>query len=596
MHIPSSNPHDSVFYRYTLHPYRHTPDMESGRANAPVVIVGAGPIGLATAIDLARFGVPSIVLEQDLQICHGSRAIVLTRRSLEILQQLGVEEPFCRKGLPWSFGRSFYRGREVYRMIMPHEDDDRFLPGLNIQQQYMEEFLVDFCERNSLVDLRWGQQVVGISQTADAATLRIDTPEGEYDLRCDWVIAADGGRSSLRKLLGLRMEGRSYAGNFVIADIKAKIDLPTERLCYFDPAWNPGNNVLVHRQPDEMWRIDFRLPDGETTEQALEPATLSQRIEAVLEMIGQKTAWQLDWATVYSANTLTLPDFVHGRVLLTGDAAHLLPIFGVRGCNTGLQDCNNMAWKLAFVIKGWSSPALLNTYSSERVQAAREICEEGGKSTRFMTPPTAGARLMRDAVLSLSLGEDFPKDLLHWRTSRPHDYHLSPLNSFPEADAVFTDGIALGQPARNVKLGDDDYLFDRFDALAGFHVVLFTADADLTDDLKQILLEATRQPFPVIRTLVSTRPAAPKGHGADLLILDAAGRVTRRYGARRGTVYVLRPDLHVCARWLTADAAQVSQALRIAAAYANNLPEVAQRAAANPGSPTNRAVRRGRPA
>ena len=176
MHIPSSEPRDSVFYHYAIHPYRRTPDMDSGKAAAPVVIVGAGPIGLVTAIDLARFGVASIVLEQDLQICHGSRAIVLTRRSLEILQQVGVEEPFCRKGLPWSFGRSFYRGREVYRMIMPHDDDDRFLPGLNIQQQYMEEFLVDACERNSLIDLRWGQKVVGISQTPrmppDCASIR----------------------------------------------------------------------------------------------------------------------------------------------------------------------------------------------------------------------------------------------------------------------------------------------------------------------------------------------------------------------------------------------------------------------------------------
>jgi 3-(3-hydroxy-phenyl)propionate hydroxylase len=565
MHLPSSEPRASVFYKYKIHPYRHTRDMDSGRADAPVVIVGAGPIGLVTAIDLARFGVASILLEQDLQICHGSRAIVLTRRSLEILQQVGVDRPFREKGLPWSFGRSFYRGREVYRMIMPHDDNDRFLPGLNIQQQYMEEFLVDFCERNPLVDLRWGQKVVGISQTADVVTLHIDTPEGEYDLNCDWVVAADGGRSSIRRLLGLRMEGRSYPGNLVIADNKSKIDLPTERLCYFDPAWNPGNNVLVHRQPDNMWRIDFRLPDGETPEQALEPATLNQRINAVLEMIRRKTSWQLDWATVYSANTLTLPDFVHGRVLLTGDAAHLLPIFGVRGCNTGLQDCNNLAWKLAFVIQGWSGSALLASYSSERVQAAREICEEGGKSTRFMTPPTAGARLMRDAVLSLCLAEEFPKDLLHWRTSRPHDYLLSPLNSFSEADAAFTQGIASGQPARNVKLGDDDYLLDRFDAGAGFHVMVFTEDEDLTDDIVQILVEAQRQPFPVIRALVSVRPFPAHHDCADLVIADPARRVTLRYGARAGTVYVLRPDLHVCARWLKTDAGQVGRALRIGA-------------------------------
>jgi 3-(3-hydroxy-phenyl)propionate hydroxylase len=284
-------------------------------------------------------------------------------------------------------------------------------------------------------------------------------------------------------------------------------------------------------------------------------------------------------------------------VLFTGDAAHLLPIFGVRGCNTGLQDSNNMAWKLAFVIKGWSHPALLDTYSGERVQAAREICEEGGKSTRFMTPPTAGARLMRDAVLSLTLTEDFPKDLLHWRTSRPHDYHLSPLNSFAEADAVFTDGVAIGQPARNVKLGADDYLFDRIDARAGFHVVLFADDAMLGEDLRQILIEAARQPFPVIRTLVTTRPATSPVPCADLHILDAAGRVMRRYGARSGTVYVLRPDLHVCARWLSTDAAQVCRALHIGAASAGAASAGAARpTAAAPGRATDPAMPRRRPA
>jgi 3-(3-hydroxy-phenyl)propionate hydroxylase len=565
MHSPSSEPRASVFYNYKIHPYRHSPDRDSGRAGAPVVIVGAGPIGLATAIDLARFGVASIVLDEDLQVSHGSRAIVLTRRSMEILQQLGVAAPFREKGLPWAFGRSFYRGKEVYRMVMPHDEDDRFLPGLNIQQQYIEEYLIDFCAKSPLIDVRWGQKLVGIAQTADAATLRIDTPEGEYDMSADWVIAADGGRSTIRKLMGLRMEGRSYPGNFVIADIKAKVDLPTERLCYFDPAWNPGNNVLVHRQPDDLWRIDFRLPDDETPEQALEPATLSRRIDAVLGMIRRKVPWQLDWATVYTANTLTLPQFVHGRVIFTGDAAHLLPIFGVRGCNTGLQDCNDLAWKLAFVVKGWSRPALLDSYSSERVQAAREICEEGGKSTRFMTPPTAGARLMRDAVLSFCLSEEFPKDLLHWRTSRPHDYRLSPLNSFAEADAAFAGGIAIGQPVRNVKLGDDDYFLDRIDAGAGFHLIAFTDDGAPGGELDRILTEAAHQRFPVIRVLVGRRVDPSCASRAERVIADPQGRIAAKYAARSGTVYLLRPDLHVCARWREGTVAFVHGALRIAA-------------------------------
>ncbi len=565
MHSPSSEPRASIFYTYKIHPYRHSPDMDSGRAGAPVVIVGAGPIGLATAIDLSRFGVASILLDEDLQVSHGSRAIVITRRSMEILQQLGVAKPFREKGLPWSFGRSFYRDKEVYRMVLPHDPDDRYLPGLNIQQQYIEEYLIEFCAKNPLIDVRWGQKVVGIAQGSDAATLRIDTPEGEYDLSANWVIAADGGRSTIRKLMGLRMEGRSYPGNFVIADIKAKIDLPTERLCYFDPDWNPGNNVLVHRQPDDLWRIDFRLPDDETPEQALEPATLSRRIDAVLAMIRRKVPWLLDWATVYTANTLTLPRFVHGRIIFTGDAAHLLPIFGVRGCNTGFQDGNNLAWKLAFVVRGWSRTSLLDTYSSERVQAAREICEEGGKSTRFMTPPTAGARLMRDAVLSFCLSEEFPKDLLHWRTSRPHDYRLSPLNSFDEADAAFNGGIAIGQPVRNVKLGDDDYFLDRLDAGAGFHLIAFAGGGEVSGELERILTAAAHQPFSVIRVLIGRRADESYANRAELLIADPQGRIAAKFAAQAGTVYLLRPDLHVCARWHEGRAPDVNRALGIAA-------------------------------
>jgi 3-(3-hydroxy-phenyl)propionate hydroxylase len=248
-----------------------------------------------------------VLLEAERQISHGSRAIVLARHSMEILQHAGVAAPFVEKGLPWSQGRSFFRGKQVYQMVMPHDPHDRFLPGLNLCQQYIEEFLVEAAQRTGLVDLRWGSMVTGISQVADGVTLTVDTPAGEYRLAADYAVAADGGRSPLRRMMGLRMKGRAYAGNFVIADIKAKIDLPTERLCFFDPDWNPGNNVLVHRQPDDIWRLDFRLPDDETAERALDKDCLSERIDLILRMIGRPVPWQLDWATVYSASTLTLP-------------------------------------------------------------------------------------------------------------------------------------------------------------------------------------------------------------------------------------------------------------------------------------------------
>jgi 3-(3-hydroxy-phenyl)propionate hydroxylase len=192
----------------------------------------------------------------------------------------------------------------------------------------------------------------------------------------------------------------------------------------------------MHREPHGIWRVDYQLPPGETPEQALQPASLKARIDAQLAMIGHAgTPWQMDWCSVYSARALTLPDYVHGRVLFTGDAAHLLPIFGVRGANTGFQDAQGLAWQLAAVVRAPGPSRCWPSYSAERVAAAREIIDEAGKSTRFMTPPTRGFRLLRDAVLSLSLSQDFVRPLYHWRTSRPHEYTRSPLNSAGDDNA-----------------------------------------------------------------------------------------------------------------------------------------------------------------
>lgn len=561
MHTPDAQPRSSVFYNYKIYP-PFDPGSRAGSSRAKVVIAGAGPIGMVTALDLARFGVPSIVLEQERQVSHGSRALALTRRSMEILQQAGVADRFIEKGLPWSNGRSFYRGKEVYRMEMPHDADDRFWPATNLQQQYIEEYLVDAIERNPFIELRWGCKVVALTQKPDAVELQVDTPFGDYALSTEWLVAADGGRSAIRKMLDLRMEGKSYTGNFVIADIKADLPLPTERLCFFDPEWSPGNNALIHRAPDGLWRFDFRLPEDQSPEQALDPACLNDRIDQMLKMIGYEVPWQLDWATVYSANALTLSDYVCGRVLFTGDAAHLLPIFGVRGANTGFQDCENLAWKLAFVVKGLSERSLLESYSLERVQAAREICDEAGKTTRFMTPPTQGFRLMRDAVLSLSLSQEFPRDLLHWRTSRPHVYGNSPLNSFPQDDAAFDGGVECGEAARNVKLAADGYLLDRM--RAGFHLLCFAGDEGLSAELSQVLEDVRDRAVPVVLVVVCNRATADIKANADVVIEDKEGRVARKYAAQSGTVYLLRPDLHVCARWRQTSAAKIAAALDMA--------------------------------
>ncbi|WP_342133131.1 FAD-dependent monooxygenase [Hydrogenophaga sp. OTU3427] len=557
MHQPTAEPRPSIYYQYQV----FQPWLPSEHAEAqhhPVAIVGAGPAGMVTALELARHGVRSVVLSAERQLSQGSRAIVFTRRSMEILQQVGVAERMTEGGLPWRFGNSYYRGQRVFRMEAPHDADDRFFPMLNVQQQYMEEYLHEACQASPLIDFRWGNKVVSVEQSADAATVQVDTPEGPYTLTTDWLVAADGGRSPIRTAMNLQMEGASYEGFFVIADIKIDLPLPTERLAYFDPEWNPGNTILMHREPHGIWRVDYQLPPGETPEEALRPESLQARIDAQLAMIGfAGTPWEMDWSSVYSARTLTLPDYVHGRVIFTGDAAHLLPIFGVRGANTAFQDAQSLGWHLALVAKGVAHRRLLANHSAERVGAAREIIDEAGKSTRFMAPPSAGFRLLRDAVLSLSLTQDFVRPLYHWRTSRPHAYSHSVLNSSGDDNALFTAGPAHGAPPQNIRLGADDFLLDHLGG--GFDLLYFTEDAAVPAPLLAVVKEARARGVPL--KLIAVGADTPVA-GADLTLADASGHFRQRYGVlASGGAYLLRPDQHVCARWLTLDATRLKAAL-----------------------------------
>ena len=563
MHQPTTQPRPSIYYDYKVHaPW--LPSQHGTQERQQVVIAGSGPAGMVAALELARHGVPSVVVTSELQVSQGSRAIVFTRRSMEILQQVGVAGRMMQSGLPWRFGNSIYKGQTVFRMEAPHDADDRFFPMLNLQQQYMEEYLLGACAASPLIDFRWGNKVVRVEQQADHARVTLDTPEGEYVLETDWLIAADGGRSEIRSMLGLKMEGASYEGFFVIADIRIDLPLPTERLAFFDPVWNPGNTILMHREPHGIWRVDYQLPPGESPEEALKPESLKSRIDAQLEMIGHGgTPWEMDWSSVYSARTLTLPDYVVGRVLFTGDAAHLLPIFGVRGANTAFQDAQSLAWHLAFVIKGLAGEQLLANHSAERVGAAREIIDEAGKSTRFMTPPTRGFRVLRDAVLSLSRTQDFVRPLYHWRTSRPHEYTHSVLNSSGDDNALFTAGPAHGAPPQNVRLGADDFLLDHLGG--GFDLLYFSDAAAVPQPLQDVIAAVRVRGVPVRLTAIGATDAV---QSADLSLPDTDGQLRQRYGIPfSGGAYLLRPDQHVCARWLTLDAT------RLQAAFDQALPQ-----------------------
>ncbi|MEG1118428.1 MAG: FAD-dependent monooxygenase, partial [Janthinobacterium sp.] len=292
------------------------------------------------------------------------------------------------------------------------------------------------------IDIRWQTRVTGVDKRADGATVTVATPDASYQIETDWLVAADGGRSVVREALGLKLQGTSYEGRYVIVDIHLKSDRPTERLAYFDPPSNPGSTVLVHKQPDDIWRIDYQLRDDEDAQTAVLLENVAPRVDSLLAMMGETAPWHPVWITIYKANALTLEKYRHGPVLFAGDAAHLVPIFGVRGANSGIDDADNLAWKLAYVVKGLAPQALLDSYSDERVYAAHENLRHGTKSTEFMAPPTFAFDLMRTAVLGLAGKHAHVRSLINPRQTSAIAYAQSPLNAL-ESD-VFAAGPAPG--------------------------------------------------------------------------------------------------------------------------------------------------------
>ncbi|MGQ3004301.1 MAG: FAD-dependent monooxygenase, partial [Hydrogenophaga sp.] len=357
-----------------------------------------------------------LVIEADEGYCTGSRAICISRRSQEILGWVGADAPLVAKGLSWTGGRSHWRDTEVLHFEMPTEPTQRFAPMVNIQQFYVEEFAHQAAQaQGGFARVQWASRVVAVRPQAQGVQVEIQTPEGSQTVEAAYVVACDGGRSTVREQLGLQLEGTQYDGKYVIVDVVQKTRRAVERLAWFDPPSNPGSTILMHRQPDDVWRIDYQIRDDEDPVEAVKPENVLPRVQSHLAMIGENEPWEPLWISIYNAKCLTLPSYRHGRVFFAGDAAHLVPIFGVRGLNSGLDDAGNLAWKLARVVRGESPDALLDSYSTERVHATRENIAYGAKSTEFMAPPNFAYQLMREATLRLAVSDEQVRSLINPR-------------------------------------------------------------------------------------------------------------------------------------------------------------------------------------
>ncbi|MEH2546159.1 3-(3-hydroxy-phenyl)propionate hydroxylase [Bradyrhizobium sp. AZCC 2262] len=533
---------ESLYFDYPRFAARRVAELDGAAARHPVLIVGAGPIGMTAALVLARYGIKSVLIERKDTFNDGSRAICIARPSMHILERVGAVAPFVEKALGWRFGRSYYRGEQIFRLEMPQPPGEKYLPMYNLQQQYIEKFLHDAVATSDLIDMRWQSELSAIELHNDGVSARISSPEGDYRLDADYVLAADGARSPIRSMLGLRLKGDNYEGRYVIADIRMDHDFPTERRAFFEPAGNPGGTVLIHKQPDDIWRVDYQLREGESEQDALKEENLRARVGAILADVGHTKPWELEWWSVYSANTLCLDDYRHGRVFFIGDAAHIVPIFGVRGLNNGLADAENIGWKLALVLHGKANERLLDSYSPERRGATLDVFANATKSTRFMTPPTRGWRLAREAALSLSLKHAFPRGLANPRQMQPYTYSESPLTPYAERNAEFAGGAPCGNVAPNARLIDGSYLLDR--AGSGMTAILF-CEGQPTREQAALLAQLGRIDKRFVPVLVSSGGSASDAK----TIADRDGEIARLFAAAPGTLYLLRPDLHIAGRW-----------------------------------------------
>jgi 3-(3-hydroxy-phenyl)propionate hydroxylase len=535
----------------------------------PVVIVGAGPVGLCAAIDLVQQGVKVVLVDNDDTLSSGSRAICFAKRTLEIFDRLGCGERMVQKGVSWNVGKVFLQDELIYTFDLLPETGHARPAFINLQQYYVEGYLADRAVQLDNLQIRWKSTVVGLTQRGDHVELQIETPDGRYPLRARYVVAADGARSALRSLLGLDSRGRTFKDRFLIADVKMKASFPTERWFWFDPPFHRNQSVLLHRQPDNVWRIDFQLGWDADPVAEKAPERVIPRVKALL---GENVEFELEWVSVYTFSCLRMDSFRHGRVLFAGDSAHGVSPFGARGANSGVQDADNLAWKLRLVVNGDAPSALLDTYASEREYAADENILNSTRATDFITPKSAVSRLFRDATLKLAKDCAFARRIVNsGRLSVPAVLSNSPLNTPDNLADSFSCAMVPGSVCSDAPViaGGKDAWFLHLLSGGEFTGVYFCG---LQDDIGETAARlAALAHLPVaVRPLI----VAPRGMKlppmADVEVVeDLEGVVSHRFDARPGTFYLVRPDQHVCARWRALDIASVSAAVNRATCNIN---------------------------
>lgn len=550
-------------YTNPIYPYRRSSDQDAQQpVHHPVIIIGGGPTGLYSALDFAKQGIATVVLDNDNTVSNGSRALCFAKRTLEIFDRVDCGQRMVDKGVTWQLGKVFFHDQLTYEFNLLPESGHERPAFINIQQYYPEEYLVDQIAKTPSIDLRWMNKVTQVKKIGDKVEVLIETPEGEYTLTADYVLVADGANSPIRTSLGLESKGQIFEDTFLIADIVMEADFPPERWFWFDPPFHPGQSVLLHKQPDGLWRIDFQLGANASREYWLQHDNIRPLIHA---MLGQNVQFEFEWVSVYHFRCRRLEQLIHDeRIIFVGDSAHQVSPFGARGANGAVQAAENLVWKLTRILKGTAPKALLSTYHTERSHGADENILNSTRATDFISPKNHVTRVFRDAVLNLAQQYEFTRPMINsGRLSKPCVYDGSALNTPDEEGSNFPHDQRVGSVCKDASItinGQKAWwlrqLGDHFTVAIGVGEAL-AKNADLQAKIQQL------QALPDVKVLLIDAPSMGQAQG----IQDSEGVLHERLGLQPETTYLIRPDQHIAARWRQLDIDKVQQAMRRALGF-----------------------------